>query len=147
MNLNDLIKRTRSYVRDDIGALFSQEDIANWINEAIDRVKEVIYPLKGMELLRGNSDSPILMPDEWHHLLSIYSASRCSTQDEQEYRGSNFMSEFEAKLAELKQKIDNGDIIIYDTEGNPLPPKPGMDSEMVNNVYFKHYWFDDEGGY
>ena len=142
MNLNALINRTRGYVRDDIGALFKQEDITSWVNEGIDRVREVIYPLNKMVYLTGNSDEPILMPEEWHYLLALYSASRCSTQDEQEYRANNFMSEFEMKLAELKERIELGDIIIYDEDGNVLPPKANSgESDMVQNLYFKKYYW------
>lgn len=141
MNLNDLINRTRSYVRDDIGALFKQEDITSWLNEAIDRVREVIYPLNGMIALNGSSEEPLLMPNEWHYILALYSASRCSTQDEQEYRANNFMSEFEMKLLELKERIENGDIVILDADGKPIPVKSNLgDMDMVQNVYFKRYW-------
>jgi hypothetical protein len=133
MTLNDLILRTRSYVRDSSGSIFTKEDVVSYINEAIDRIKMIIQ-LKGTNNLVALTDTPTLIPSEYHYLLAVYSASRCMFQDEQESRSSTLMNEFETKLEELKSKIDNGEIVIKDVNGNIVTVTINVD--YVINEYF-----------
>lgn len=136
MTLNDLMIRARSYVRDINGSIFSKQDLINFINEAIDRSK-IIIQLNGMKYLVKLNDYPILMPEQYQYLLSVYCASRCMFQDEQDGRAGILMNEFETKLEELRAKIDNGEIIIKDEDGNIITAT--YDTDYVKNVYFDIY--------
>ena len=57
-------------------------------------------------------------------------------QDERHYQSTVLMNEFETKLDELKQAIENGDIVITD-------PKTGEEFVSTNEVDYvdlKPYW-------
>ena len=133
MTLKTLIDRVRQYTRDTTGSLFTQEDIIAFINEGIDRTKRYKY-FKDMVYLENLSDEPILLPSEYHHLLAIYGASRCFTQDEQNYLAQQFMNEYEYKTSEMEQLINDGELIIegYDENSN----KP---FDAVKDVYFTKF--------
>lgn len=133
MRLTDLILRVRAYTRDSNGALFTEEDITNFLNEGIDRIRK-ISELNGMKYLTLASDEPILLPNQYHHLIAVYGASRCFTQDEQNSLAQMFMNEFEQKLYELETGIKNGTIIIVDSDGNEVISSEFEDS--VKDVYF-----------
>lgn len=134
MRLVDLVLRVRAYTRDSNGALFTEEDINNFLNEGIDRLRK-ITELSEMKPLSLSSDVPILLPNQYHHLIAIYGASRCFTQDEQNSMAQVFMDEFEQKLSELEIGIKNGSIIIVDSEGNQVVSDEFDDG--VKNVYFR----------
>jgi len=133
MTLKDMITRVRQYTRDITGSLFTQDDIIAFINEGVDRTKRYKY-FKGMEYLTSLSDEPILLPSEYHHLLAIYGASRCFTQDEQNYLAQQFMNEYEYKTSEMEQLINDGELVIegYDESNN----KP---FDAVEDVYFTKF--------
>lgn len=146
MNRLDLVKRVRSLTRDLSNAIFREIDVVDYINEGIQRMKQVIPELSTMSTLDTNNDIPRLLPSHYHHLLAIYSASRCFGQDERHYQASNFMNEFETKLDGLKSDIENGEIVIVDpTTGEPLTSK--YMSDHVVDVYFnKRYSKDHDDG-
>ena len=130
MTLNTSIDTVRQYTRDTTGSLFTQEDIIAFINEGIDRTKRYKY-FKDMVYLENLSDEPILLPNEYHHLLAIYGASRCFTQDEQHAIAQQFMNEYEFKTQEVELLIEDGDLEIdgYDKDKN-------KEFDAVKNVYF-----------
>lgn len=138
MTLKELINRVRQYTRDITGSLFTQEDIVAFINEGIDRTRRYKY-FKGMEYLNSLSDEPMLLPPEYHHLLAIYGASRCFTQDEQNYLAQQFMNEYEYKTSEMEQLINDGELIIegFDESSN----KP---FDAVKDVYFTKFTLGGE---
>ena len=72
------------------------------------------------------------MPNEYHHLLALYGASRCFTQDEQHAIAQQFMNEYEYKTQEVELLINDGDLEIegYDSEKN------NKEFDSVKNVYF-----------
>lgn len=133
MNREELVARVRNYVRDTTASIFTQKDINNYLNEAIDRVKN-IPALRGMKHLLQDKDSPILLPEEYHYLLAVYGASRCFSQDERHYQATVFMNEFENKLDDLKTKIESDEVKILDSNGKPVLNK--LDVEYVKDVYF-----------
>ena len=138
MILNELIQKVRRYTRDTTGSLFTQEDIVDFCNEAIQRMKQVILEFKDVEILKSNTDELIVIPLEYQHLVGIYSASRCFSQDEQQYQATTFMNEFEVKMDELKNKIANGDVVIYDKDGKPMLPVGSGGIDNITNVYFNN---------
>ena len=146
MNRNELVSRVKSNVRDFDGNTFKEKDIINYINESIDRVKQIIPELNAMEYLNIGEDTPILLPNSYHHLLSVYSTARCFAQDERHYQAATLMNEFEVKLQSLRDDIYNGDIIITDKYGDELDifGKPFY----VYDNYFnkKNFEYDDTDG-
>ena len=131
MNLKDLISRVRQYTRDTTGSLFTQEDIIAFINEGIDRTRRYKH-FKNMTHLENLSDEPKYLPSEYHHLLALYGASRCFTQDEQHAIAQQFMNEYEFKTQEVELLINDGDLEIegYDNE------RDNKEFDSVKNVYF-----------
>jgi hypothetical protein len=134
MNRGDLIRRVRSLTRDFSNSIFREVDIVDYINEAVNRCKQIIPELQGMKELTSNDVSPILLPNEYHSLLAVYSASRCFGQDERHYQSSNFMNEFEVKMDELKSKIEDGTIVIVDSNGDTVSST--LENDYVVDVYF-----------
>lgn len=134
MNRAELISRVRSFTRDFSSSIFREVDVINFINESIDRLKEVVPELSDMNYLTENAHSPLYLPEQYHVLLAIYSASRCFGQDERHYQATTFMNEFETKLEELKDKIEGGDVVIVDSSGETLAVPTITD--YVRDVYF-----------
>jgi hypothetical protein len=118
MNQIQLITRSRNLVRDLTNAFFREQDVVAYLNEGMERVGQVIPELVGMTPLGTHLQEVELMPKHYQHLLALYCAARLCTQDERHYQAATFMNEFEIKLAELADKIINGDIEILDEEGN-----------------------------
>lgn len=132
LTLNDLISRVNSYAGAS-ASLFTDSDKQDFINEAIDRTRK-ISELRNMVHLTLSSQEPILLPKQYHHLLSVYAVSRCYTQDEQSSLAQMFMNEFEVKLDELENGIKNGSIIIYDENNFIVVSDDSIDN--VKDVYF-----------
>ena len=70
MKLSDLIVRVRSYTRDTTGTLFSTSDIKSFINEGIDKFRQ-IKQLEGMSYLDNDNDIPKLLPIQYHYSLAM----------------------------------------------------------------------------
>lgn len=136
MNRLDLIVRVRSLTRDFSNSIFRESDIVDYINEGINRIRQVIPELSGLSELTDNAQSPDLLPEQYHHLLALYSASRCFGQDERHYQASNFMNEFETKLDEMKVSIEEGRIKIIDPQTNQ-PINSTYEPDYVVDNYFK----------
>lgn len=143
MNRGDLVKRVRSLTRDLSSSIFRAIDITDYINEGIDRFRQFVPQLKGMAYLNSDELEPALLPSEYHHLLALYSASRCFGQDERNYQATTFMNEFEAKLDELKVHIEEGSITIADATGTPVDVSPNTDY-VVNDYFTRRDYVDDE---
>jgi len=141
MNRLQLVNRVKSLTRDFTGSIFRENDMVDFVDEGIDRVRQVIPELSGMVHLVSTTSEVALMPDSYHYLLAIYSASRCFSQDESQYQATVMMNEFETKLLELKNGIQSGEIILI-----------GVDVLNVEEfVETKSYWgnyrtgtFDDD---
>ena len=134
MTLNDLVTRVRSYTRDTTGTLFELSDIENFINEGIDKLRQ-IKSLETMATLTNDEQSVDLLPPQYHYCLAVYSASRCFSQDEQHYLAQTFAEEFNGLYDLIELGIKEGTIVISDDGGNPINNDISMDG--VTNVYFK----------
>ena len=134
MTLNDLVTRVRSYTRDTTGTLFELSDIENFINEGIDKLRQ-IKSLETMATLTNDEQSVDLLPPQYHYCLAVYSASRCFSQDEQHYLAQTFAEEFNGLYDLIELGIKEGTIVIADDSGNPINNDISMDG--VTNVYFK----------
>ena len=136
MNRLELIQRVRAHTRDFSNSIFRESDITSFINEGIQRFRQAIPELKGLQRLLANTHEPTLIPEEYHHLLALYTASRCFAQDERHYQATTLMNEFEVKLEEFKSKVEDGSIKIIDpATGNAVV----VDND-VDYVNLKPYW-------
>lgn len=116
MNLTELTTMTRLYTRDTDSRLFADSDIKLFINQAINRCRQ--YPIfNSMVALSGLTDSPILLPSEYHYVLALYASSRLFDIDERFYEGTEKRNEFEYAFAELVSNIESGNLEIKDATG------------------------------
>ncbi len=136
MNRIQLITRVRAFTRDFSNSIFREVDIIDFINEAIDRFKEVVPELSNMNHLSNNTQSPQYLPEQYHILLAVYSSARCFGQDERHYQATTFMNEFETKLEEMRNKIESGDVMIVDANGEEV--NTPLTTDYVRDVYFKN---------
>lgn len=135
MNRTDLALRVRSMTRDFTGSVFRDSDVNMYLNEGIDRFKQVIPEMETMKHLNASDDIPAMIPNQYQHLLALYSTSRCFFQDDRHYQSGTYMNEFEAKLQEFQQKVESGDIEIIDPEtGEPI--LADSNDEYVRDNYF-----------
>lgn len=93
-------------------------------------------------MLLVKTQEPELIPEEYQHLLAVYSASRCFGQDERHYQASNLMNEFEIKLNEFKLAVENGEITLTDGDGNAIEI-----TNVVDYVDLEEYWGVGKEGY
>jgi hypothetical protein len=120
MKRSDLVLRVRALTRDFSGSIFRQQDILDFINEGIDRCKQLMKELDGMVWLNGDDESPVLLPSAYHSLLAVYATARCFGQDERHYQAQTYMNEFETKFDEFKTAVEEGRVSIVDALGNPV---------------------------
>lgn len=148
MNRLQLVQRVRTLTRDFSNSIFRESDIIDFINEGIERFKQVIVELESMPTLLTNNNIPILIPKQYRHLLAVYSASRCFSQDERHYQATTLMNEFETKLEEMRIKIDGGELEITDENGDVVLGNSGSnDTDYVDTTayYGKRYSNVDYG--
>lgn len=137
MRLLELIRRVRTLTRDFTNSIFREQDILDFINEGIYRVKQIIPELEKLERLVEKEEEPKMLPKEYHHLLAVYSASRCFGQDERHYQATTLMNEFEIKMDKLKEDIENGIIKIIDPDTGEEIVSNANDTDYVN---LEAYW-------
>lgn len=134
MKLSELVNRVRSYTRDTTGTLFSLSDVQGFINEGIDKLKQ-IKELEGMNYLSSDEQTPNLLPPQYHYCLAVYGACRCFSQDEQHYLSQTFADEFNGIYTLLELGIKEGTIIIVKDDGTPA--KDSYEFDGVVDVYFR----------
>lgn len=133
MRLASLVARVRSYTRDTTGTLFTTSDVKDFINEGIDRLRQ-IKQLEGMKHLTNDMDEPILLPSQYHYMIAVYSAYRCFAQDEQYTPAQSYADEFDTLFRTVELGIQDGRIVIVDEDNNEV--KNDVDFDSVKNVYF-----------
>lgn len=139
MTFKELIERTHNYTNDTTGTLFPSTIVKGFINEAIDRLKQ-IKELEGMSYLSSDSDVPSLIPNYYHYILAVYGASRCFSQDEQHYQAQTYMDEFTNLKSILELGIKDGSIVITDNNGEAITDVYEFD--YVTDIYFKRSGID-----
>lgn len=107
---------------------------------AIDRIKQRVPQLRGMVYLDADTDIPILLPEEWHEIISIFIQKDALEFDDRYYDAKIANNEFEQRLDSLKGLIASGELIITDSEGNEV--LVSFTPERVSNVYFKDVVYD-----
>lgn len=139
MTFKELIERVHNYTNDTTGTLFPSTIVKGFINEAIDRLKQ-IKELEGMSYLSSDSDVPSLIPNYYHYILAVYGASRCFSQDEQHYQAQTYMDEFTNLKSILELGIKDGSIVITDNNGEAITDVYEFD--YVTDIYFKRSGID-----
>lgn len=135
MNLKNLRSKVRAHARDFNSTIFRQEDIDMFLNEGIDRVIQVLPQLNNIPYLEMEDDIVQIIPREYVNLLASYSVSRLFMQDERHYEATTFMNEFELKLAEFKERVENGELELTDpSTGEPI--EQYYPEDYVTNNYF-----------
>lgn len=135
MRLLDLVNKVRVHARDFTQTIFRKEDIVLFINEGIDRFIQVLPQMANMPYLLNDEDVMEMIPREYVHLLTNYAVARLFAQDERHYEASTMMNEFEVKLEEFRQKVENGEIVVNDpSTGEPISVT--LPTDYVRNNYF-----------
>lgn len=146
MNLKSLRLKVRSLARDFNNSIFRQEDIDMFLNEGIDRFIQVLPELSNIPYLVSENDIVQIIPREYVNLLASYSVSRLFMQDERHYEATTFMNEFELKLDEFRQKVENGEIELVDpTTGEPIE-KIYPEDYVTDNYFYKTGKTDSDDG-
>lgn len=131
----ELIIKSSKLLRDESNTIYSKSFIGDQINEAIDRTKQLVPELRNMTYLLVDTDSLVLMPEEYQHLISIYACARCYEVDERHYEANKYMNEFEIKINNIRDSIASGELIITDPNTG-LPVVIDINQDYVRNVYF-----------
>jgi len=116
----ELIVRAGRRLRDTAHTHYTIHLLEDAINRGIDRIKQEIPILRGMVELQVDGDIPILLPEYYHEILSIYAQKDALEMDERLYESRIANNEFELKLASLKGDIESGEIVIVDSEGEEV---------------------------
>lgn len=135
MRRTQIIQRVRQNTRDFSNSIFREQDIIDFINEGIDRIRQYIPELRNMTHLLAPQQVPNLLPPQYHHLIAVYATARCFSQDERHYQATTYMNEFEVKLDELKSNIESGNIVIVDEDGKRV-----VNDIDVDYVDLTAYW-------
>lgn len=97
-----------------------------------------------MKHLLTPTSEPSMLPEQYQHLLAVYAAARCFSQDERHYQATTLMNEFEVKLEEMRSLVESGQIVIVD----PTTGEAIEDEYAVDYVDLRPYWgktrLDDE---
>jgi len=135
MNLSQLVLRVRSNVNDLNANIFKKALIENYLNEAVDRLRNSMY-FVDMEYLVSDEQIPIILPTQYHHLLAIYATSKCHENDERHFQAGTRMNEFEDKFLQLVSAIENGEVTLRDADGVEM--EFDFEYETVKNVYYDY---------
>lgn len=132
----ELLNRTGKLLRDESNSIYSKSLVIDNLNEGINRIKQIIPELVTMPMLLNDTDIPQLLPDHYHHLLCVYAMARCYETDERYMESGKFMNEFEVKINNVKEQVQNGEIELKNQDGSTFTST--MIEDAVTNVYFNY---------
>ena len=139
MKLIEIRNMTKTMSRDNNGYMFLAYMIDDYINQAIDRLKQTVV-FRNMKHLHNDEEEPILLPEQYHYLLAIFAASRCLEFDERHYEAIDKRNEFEQLLSDLLSEIESGNLEIMsseDDDGSSVKLDNGTYIDYVTDKYFK----------
>jgi len=136
----DLIVLAGKRLRDTAHTHYTEDFLGTAINQGIDRIRQEISVLRGMEYIYLDGDIPALLPVYYHEILSIYAQMRALEMDEKLYESRIANNEFEVKLASLLAAIEMGEIVIVDDEGTAVPYS--FTHDQVQDTYFQGIPYD-----
>jgi hypothetical protein len=107
---------TRRYLKDTTESVWTNADINAFINEGIRIIKatipEYFTDLEEIDLSVNDADNvEIIMDDDggiglnYTNLIPIFASARCFEQDEQHYRATQKMNEFESRKLDMEYKV------------------------------------------
>jgi len=134
----DIISEVRIMTRDLTNSVFRESDIIVFINQGIDRIKQLISQLDGMVSLTAPNQEPIILPVKYHSLISVFATARCFGQDERHYQATTFMNEFETKMEEFRSAVENGEIVLTNPDATPIEG-----SYNIEYVDLDAYWSEE----
>lgn len=134
MNRKELTSRIRNITRDLQSTTFRENDIIEFLHEAVDRTKQIIPEFLDMEYLTSDSHVPTHLPQAYHSLLATYASASLYFQDDRLHQATTKMNEFETKMHSLKELFVNGEITCKDKHGEPI--YADSHAEYVVNTYF-----------
>lgn len=134
MTLNELIHQSRLFTRDTFSNVFQETDIITFINQGISRVRQY-KPFRTMPYLTVKTESPGILPEPYHYLLSLYAASRLFDMDERFSEGTEKRNEFEYYFTDLIGEIQAGNVELMDAEGNVIDDTTNA-VDYVTDTYF-----------
>jgi len=118
------IQKVREDLNDFTQSVWKDEHIIDFINEAIIDIKNTVPEYyTDLDEIETQQDT-INIPNAYKFLITLFASARCFEQDEQHYRASQRMNEYEIKKSRMEvQILDN---LEY-----------ADDDEVVRDVY--HY--------
>jgi hypothetical protein len=105
--IKEAIADTRRHLKDTSENVWTDVDIVEFVNEAINIVKSTIpeYFTDLITVIDKTDTTPININSMYVKMLSLFASSRCFDQDEQYYRATNKMNEFEARRGDMEIQI------------------------------------------
>lgn len=131
---------TRRHLKDVTQNIWTDDDIKQFINDAITLIRQAV-PLYFTTLHTvphtdslGTVTYDINIDEDYEMLIPLFAASRCFEQDEQHYRATQKMNEFETRLVVMVTNIMESDAyeeILKAREALGL-----TNTDYVRDVYF-----------
>lgn len=105
--LLEAVQDTRILLNDTTESVWTNKQITYYLNEAISIVKKTV-PEHFELLTHVQADNDEIYIDEYYKmLLPLFASARCFDQDEQHYRSTQKMNEFEIRRVEMETDILN----------------------------------------
>lgn len=128
---------SRRHLKDNTQNIWTDDDIKQFVNDAIDLIKQAV-PLYFVELNRvpyidslGVESTDINIDAEYELLIPLFVAARCFEQDEQHYRATQKMNEFETRLSVMSTNI-----LESDAYAKILDELGATGTDVIRDVYF-----------
>lgn len=130
---------TRQYCRDTNSYVFTDTQIKMFLNQGIQRIRQY-KAFSGMKELKELTDVPNILPEQYHYMLALFSASRLYDIDERFYEGVEKRNEFETLFDDLIAELQSGNLELtdVDADGNVVPVEDGA----IYIDYIKDEYFD-----
>lgn len=123
-------------LRDTSNSLYTKELIYDGFDKAVDRIKQEIPTLKSMTYFTDDVTDLTYLPEQWHEMLGVYATYYAFAMDERLYESQLSFNEFEGKLESLAEKIESGEITIYNPSGDAvLVDSTGAIGQITDNYY------------
>lgn len=135
--LANAVTQTRRHLKDTTENVWTTTDIKAFVNDAILAIRSTI-PEYFTTLVKVANDNDVIYIDENYELLiPLFCAARCFEQDEQHFRATQKMNEFESRRIDMEQQIRNSDEYVEKTSATDS-------NDYVKNIYTTDYDDDEE---
>jgi hypothetical protein len=110
MTKQEIVKNVRRLINEPSAAIWSNTDIDAFISGAFRRIRTIDKRLTTTRCpdLTGDLSVPAIPGNgDWDDLFVLFATARCFEQDRQNYPAVKYMNEFETKLNEFINFLDN----------------------------------------